>query len=236
MKRAPLIVAASVVLAGLVAWRSSDNSRPTGAADPVPVDIRGEPIARPKTTTEPAPGIVSHPAAAPSVSGTPATGIVPAPVPGASAEPEASSRPLERIEGYTAVGFDRLASFTFVMPEESPGTPRDAALSEDQIPASVKAFDQKAVAVRGFMLPLKVQNGAVMELLIMRDQSMCCYGTVPKITEWVSVKMTGKGVKAIMDQPVTLFGKLHVGEMRENGYLVGIYSLDGDRMAEPDNR
>ena len=70
------------------------------------------------------------------------------------------------------------------------------------------------------------------ELLIMKDQSMCCYGAVPKIHEWVSVKMSGKGVKPVMDQPVTLQGKLHVGEMRENGYLTGIYRLEGERMAE----
>ena len=83
------------------------------------------------------------------------------------------------------------------------------------------------------MLPLKVEGGLVTEFLIMRDQSMCCYGSVPKINEWISVKMTGKGIRPMMDQPVTLFGKLHVGEVRENGYLVGIYTLDGEKMAGP---
>ena len=92
----------------------------------------------------------------------------------------------------------------------------------------------KPVALKGFMLPLKVEGGLVTELLIMRDQSMCCYGVQPKINEWVSVKMSRAGVKPIMDQPVTLFGKLHVGEMRENGYLVGIYSMDGDKMEAPE--
>ena len=47
------------------------------------------------------------------------------------------------------------------------------------------------------------------------------------------VKMTGKGVKPIMDQAVTLYGKLHVGEIRENGYLVGIYQMDGEKVAGP---
>jgi hypothetical protein len=84
------------------------------------------------------------------------------------------------------------------------------------------------------MLPLKVEGGLVTELLIMRDQSMCCYGVQPKINEWVSVKMARVGVKPIMDQPVTLFGKLRVGEMRENGYLVGIYALDGEKMEAPE--
>jgi nitrate reductase NapE component len=30
-----------------------------------------------------------------------------------------------------------------------------------------------------------------------------------------------------MDQAVTLYGTLKVGAMRENGYLVGIYQMDG---------
>lgn len=136
---------------------------------------------------------------------------------------------------FTPVTFEKLASFTFEIPDEQPGTNTvsSASKSSDQIPATVKALDQKRVALKGFMLPLKVEGGLVTEMLIMRDQSMCCYGTVPKITEWVSIKMTDKGVKAIMDQPVTIFGKLRVGEIRENGYLVGIYQMDGEKMGGP---
>jgi len=67
----------------------------------------------------------------------------------------------------------------------------------------------------------------VKELLIMRDQSLCCYGVVPKITNWISVKMQGRGVKAVMDQPVTLYGTLHVGEMREKA--ISLESLPGWR-------
>ena len=46
--------------------------------------------------------------------------------------------------------------------------------------------------------------------------------------------MADKGVKPMMDQPVTLYGTLHVGEMRENGYLVGIYSMDAEKMIGPE--
>ena len=103
------------------------------------------------------------------------------------------------------------------------------------IPEQVRALNNRSVSIKGFMLPLKVEGGLVTELLIMKDQSMCCYGSTPKINEWVSVKMKSKGVKALMDQPVTLFGQLHVGEARENGYLVGIYRLDGERMEAPED-
>ncbi len=133
---------------------------------------------------------------------------------------------------FLAVGFDKLAAFKYDVPEDE-AKPEDATDPDKQIPEGVKAFGGKRVALKGFMLPLKVEGGLVTELLIMRDQSMCCYGSVPKINEWVSVKMTSKGVKPVMDQPVTFFGKLKVGAIRENGYLVGIYAMDGEKMEGP---
>jgi len=138
--------------------------------------------------------------------------------------------------GVTTVGFDKLSSFKYDVPDDgaaaSPGA-KPASDPDTQIPESVKAFNGKRVALKGFMLPLKVEQGLVTELLIMRDQSMCCYGTVPRINEWVSVRMTSKGVKPVMDQAVTLQGTLKVGAIRENGYLVGIYQMDGEKMDSP---
>lgn len=144
----------------------------------------------------------------------------------------------EKVGDYRVVGFDKLAGYSFEVSDEllAPIT-NNAAMAQrvdSQIPAAVKAFNDKPVALKGFMLPLKVEGGLVTELLIMRDQSMCCYGVQPRINEWVSVKMSRNGVRPIMDQPVTLFGKLRVGEMRENGYLVGIYSMEGEKMEAPE--
>jgi len=145
---------------------------------------------------------------------------------------------IQKIGDYQVVGFDKLSAYSFEVSDDllAPAT-NNAAMAQrvdSQIPPAVKTFNDKLVALKGFMLPLKVEGGLVTELLIMRDQSMCCYGVQPKINEWVSVKMLRAGVKPIMDQPVTLLGKLHVGEMRENGYLVGIYSMDGDKMEAPE--
>jgi len=173
------------------------------------------------------------------VRGAPIQKLSPAP---AEAKPASTNAPapagaVQKDGEYLIVGFDRLAAFNYDIPDEAPaGTNAPAAKAappKEQIPPAVKAFDKQRVALKGFMLPLKVEGGLITELLIMRDQSMCCYGTVPKINEWVSVKMTGKGVKPIMDQAVTLYGKLHVGEIRENGYLVGIYQMDGEKVAGP---
>jgi hypothetical protein len=134
---------------------------------------------------------------------------------------------------YLEVSFDKLAGYTFEVPEGLQPTNAVETRAAGQIPPDVKAFDQKKVFLKGYMLPLKVDDGVVTEMLIMKDQSMCCYGAVPRINDWVSVKMKTGGVKSVMDQPVTLYGKLKVGEMLENGYLVGIYEMDGEKMDEP---
>ena len=133
---------------------------------------------------------------------------------------------------YEVVGFDRLASYTFVPPEMDSTDPKATPPSgADQIPDKIKALDQQKVAVTGYMLPTKMDGGLVKEFLLVKDPMMCCYGVMPKINEWVVVKMTGPGVKPLMDVPITFDGKLRVGEMYENGYLTGVYLLEGDKMS-----
>jgi len=139
----------------------------------------------------------------------------------------------EVIEGYEGVSFDKLASFPYEVPLDPITNKVELAKLSAQIPARIKSLDRKPVAIRGFMLPLKVENGLVTELLIMRDQSMCCFGTVPKINEWINIRMAGDGVQPIMDQSITLMGQLKVGEVLENDYLVGIYEMEGDKMIGP---
>lgn len=136
-------------------------------------------------------------------------------------------------DGYEKVGFDRLASYAYTAPETEGTAPKAPSPSgASQIPAAVRALDQQKVAVTGFMLPVKMDGGLVKEFLLVKDPMLCCYGVMPKLNEWVVVKMVGKGVKPLMDIPITFEGKLQVGEMYENGYLTGVYLLEGNRMVE----
>jgi len=212
---------AFVLLLGAVAMVSGCGDKP--AAKAPESEIRGQPIAPVAAKVSTAAPVGSNSEA---VAATPASPAKPAPVDSA---PE-----------FAVAGFDILSGYTIEVSDELLGPVTNdlaavTARTEALIPKTVKALDQKRVALKGFMLPLKVEGGLVTEMLIMKDQSMCCYGTVPKIHEWVSVKMSEKGVKPLMDQAVTLMGKLHVGEMRENGYLTGIYRMDGEKMASEGN-
>lgn len=140
-----------------------------------------------------------------------------------------------KADGYEVVGFDRLASYEYTPPDydaaATPETPPPTA-KVDQIPAAIKALDQRKVTVTGFMLPVKMEGGLVKEFLLVKDAMMCCYGVMPKLNEWIVVKMVGKGVKPLMDTPISFEGKLLVGEMYETGYLTGLYLLEGERLVE----
>ena len=127
-----------------------------------------------------------------------------------------------------AVGFDKLASYEFTAPEDESKAPA----AEAQIPARVKELDAKEVTVTGFMLPVKMDGGLVTEFLLVKDPMMCCYGVMPRVNEWVVVKMVGKGVPPLMDVPITFQGQLKVGQIYEGGYLTGLYLLKGEKRIE----
>lgn len=181
------------------------KGEPIGGA---PLTLRGEPIAGPPATNAPAsatPVIKTNTPAAASANGK-----------------------------VTTADFDTLASFNFERGIDAPVTPADAPATTKkilaQIPDTIKALDGKPVAVRGFMLPMKVEDGMVYEFLLLKSQMGCCFGISPGINEWVNVQTGGKGVKPLMDDLITVYGTMHVGEYRENGYLTGIYKMDCEKV------
>jgi hypothetical protein len=145
-----------------------------------------------------------------------------------------SANPPQEINGYLKVGFERLAGFPFNPAPYDPAKPNTPPPSAaDQIPERVKQLDGKKAVITGYMLPVKTDKGLVTEFLLMKDPMMCCYGIVPQINEWIVVHMTNNGVQALQDVPLSFYGKLHVKEQFDNGYLSGIYLLEAEKMGEP---
>jgi len=135
--------------------------------------------------------------------------------------------------GYLKLGFDQLAAYNFTPPPFDPAADPKATppTGEEQIPAIVKGWNGKKAIVTGYMVPVKMEKGLVTEFLLMRNTMACCFGTVPNMNEWVVVKMKN-GVQPMMDVPVAFYGKLKVGAMFENGYMTGLYELEGEKMGE----
>jgi hypothetical protein len=124
-------------------------------------------------------------------------------------------------------GFDLLASFEYGKPvdEDWPaGVTSEVKAYKHEIPAQIKSLNGRRVRVTGFMLPLEMENGLATDFLIMKSQTLCCYGVYPRENEWVSVHMTGRGMRAVMDVPVSVEGELHVGTQPGQE---GIYRMIG---------
>jgi hypothetical protein len=143
---------------------------------------------------------------------------------------EAETTAPESEDGYLKLGFDRLAAYKFVAPTYDPASKVPQASGEEQIPAGVKSWSGHKAIVTGFMLPVKMDAGLVTEFLLVKDPMMCCYGVVPNMNEWVVVRMVKGGVRPLMDVPISFYGELKVGPMFENGYMTGIYLLEGEKM------
>jgi Uncharacterized protein conserved in bacteria len=92
----------------------------------------------------------------------------------------------------------------------------------------VKALNGQKVAVTGFMMPTAFDKNAVKSFLLMKDQAACCFGAVPKDNEFVDVEMNGeKGTRYMPDVPITVVGKLQVGEK----FLVNsVYRIEADNV------
>jgi len=160
-------------------------------------------------------------------------GTAPAPATPTTAIADAIKTPPEVVDGYLKLGFDRLGSYPFVPPPFDPTVDPKAVppTGEEQIPAEVKSWNGRKVVVAGFMMPLKMDKGLVTEFLLLKNTLLCCYGTAPNLNEVILVKMK-RGVRALMDQPISFYGELKVGATFDNGYMSGIYQLEDARMGE----
>jgi hypothetical protein len=155
------------------------------------------------------------------------------PPPKAGAEPA----PSLKVGGvsYHEVNFYQLSAFKYRIVDASTGA-SEAEIAEarrqDRIPAWVRFYDGKPVALTGFMLTITFEQGLATKFILMRDTNTCCYGNVPNINEFVIVTMKDKGAKAVQDVPVTILGTFRIIERYEEGYLLPIFEMTGDRLLD----
>lgn len=99
---------------------------------------------------------------------------------------------------------------------------------KEKAPNQVKALNGKKVAITGFMLPVDFDRGVVRSFLLLKDQTGCCFGVMPRINEFVYVKMQGGDSAEFMtDVPITVSGRFGVDEKN----LVGsLYTMKADEI------
>ena len=132
-------------------------------------------------------------------------------------------------------GFDRLGAFPVEMPkllEDAQGMYMHAKTSiTNQVPPEILALDGRRVVVAGFMQPIILSKGKVNEFLLLRDRDTCCFGGTPEINHWIGIKLTDGTTEAKLGRPVYVRGVLRVREIRTDGILVGLYTMQADAVA-----
>jgi hypothetical protein len=159
------------------------------------------------------------------------------PVTNAPFVPADYSRPDRMEGGVIQLGWDKLSGFKFDVYEVYSETNSGRALirSDDSIPAPMKAYDGRQVAVTGFMLPLRTRKGRVTEFLLLRDQGSCCFGPQAQINHFMRVNYPA-GIQYGDPVPWKATGTIRVGEIYIQGYLTGIYQLEAESVAEVKER
>ena len=131
-----------------------------------------------------------------------------------------------------ALGFDKLSSFQYKLVDAGTGaTPEEIAahLKQDPVPAWVRKYDGQRVVLTGYLMPLQLEKGLAKKFVMMRDVNTCCYGAVPNMNDYLVVTMAGEGAEPVQDVPVELVGTFHVDHRYEDGYVVSLFTMKGEK-------
>lgn len=134
-----------------------------------------------------------------------------------------------KVEGYQSLDIGDLADFDYYTP--LPGKkPDEKLLAENKIPDAIKNLNGKRVSITGFVMPVDVdREGNVREFALNGNYDMCFYGGPSQINQWVHVKMRDGAKAGFTHEPTTVSGTLEVGELVEDGQVISLYRLTGDK-------
>jgi hypothetical protein len=84
------------------------------------------------------------------------------------------------------------------------------------------------------MVPIDVdRRGNVTSFALTQNQSFCCYGIPPGLTELVVVDMAeGKSAPYSYDVPVAVYGTIKVGEEIDDGYILNLYHVTSTEVVD----
>jgi hypothetical protein len=153
-------------------------------------------------------------------SGQPGGGLLPPLPPGLSLDGNGIIQGLElRVEpGTKGLSWDTLKSFEY-----------SAAVGITRVPEALEAVDGQRVTMVGFLMPL-YEFDDMEQFLLVGSHWSCCFGIPPGMNGAVNVTLE-KGHAGMPNtmEPLKVVGTFRVKEVKEEGWLVSIYSLDDAR-------
>jgi hypothetical protein len=168
----------------------------------------------------------------------PAPGPTPEPEPEPELEPEPEP---EEQEGPISINYRDLSLIDYdvdamldymLFPEEY----KDEEVQDLQFPKALKALDGKEVSIVGYMIPGEMDQGNVLDFMLVRDLLGCCFGGTPMPDEWLDVIMVeGAEAEYRPYMPTRVTGILTLGgQQDEAGFAMGIYLLKGAQVTVED--
>ena len=123
--------------------------------------------------------------------------------------------------GYDRLTFEVLKNWTYVE-------------GKSEFPKFIKALDGKPVEMLGYMMPL-TEIDHIKEFLLVPSLWGCCYGQPPAVNHIIAVKMPAGQTAKFYSGPIRINGRFHVGETKQDGYVVSLYVLTPDKIVEIKN-
>lgn len=141
-----------------------------------------------------------------------------------------------KTDGYQYLDISDLAAFDYYTPR--PGEKPDPnKAAKNQIPEKIMQLNGQKVSITGFMMPVRVDDqGFVEEFALNGNYDMCFYGAPSRINQWIHVKMQPGAKAKFSHNPTTVSGTLEVGELVEDGEVISLYRLNGDKAAAQTRR
>lgn len=128
--------------------------------------------------------------------------------------------------GYQNISFAQLSDFEYEVPDPLAGPV--ANQPPNIIPASVKALNGRKIAVRGFMLPLDLDQDGVSQFLLNGSFDMCYFGAPVRMNEWILVTMKDGKKTPFTHLATMVYGTVEVGEEVKNGRVLSLYRMHAD--------
>ncbi len=136
---------------------------------------------------------------------------------------------------YRKVTFTQMGSWEYkppAIPKEGEVPP--ALTSIERFPPPIRDLNGEKISVEGYMIPVEVDRDKVKSFVFVSSPLVCCFGLVPKLNEWFLVRMAGDGRAFIMmDLPITVRGRLSLGEEIKNRSIVSLYRIEADEVVGP---
>ena len=96
------------------------------------------------------------------------------------------------------------------------------------LPPEILALDGKRVRITGFLVPVLSTGGRIREFFVMVSQGSCCFGTAPRLFDFIDAKLPEGTDLKDLDIPAVFEGVLHVRKTPAEDEWIPLFTMDAE--------